>query len=122
MGTPTLLAPPDRGLAAARLKTVPHPESCIGAGSILAEASPRAEARALLRMIGRNLETIDSIRSLIGVPANYRRWLLLSSPPTELASLERIFSYRERVLEEFALMVVREALQSTPYNHLAIDF
>lgn len=64
---------------------------------------PKEEARSLFAMIGRNGDTVESIRELIAVPANIENALTLyvSQHPEDARGIEKVFSFRKRVREEF---------------------
>jgi hypothetical protein len=66
-------------------------------------ASPREEARSLFAMIGRNGDTIDSIRELIAVPSDVEQALRLyiQRHPEDAAGIERVIEFRKRVAQQF---------------------
>ena len=69
-------------------------------------ASPRQEARALFAMIGRNGDTVESIRELIAVPPRIEHLLrlYLRQHPEDSDGVERALEFRRRVSEEFELL------------------
>ena len=81
-------------------------------------ASPRQEARALFAMIGRNGDTVESIRKLIAVPPEIERLLrlYLHQHPEDTRGIMRVLEFRQRVSEEFELL---NAIQgATPWSGL----
>lgn len=66
--------------------------------------SPREEARALFRMIGRNGDGVETLRQLIGVNdrelAELRAWAACTSP-TIAVRIENMLRFRNAVLVEF---------------------
>jgi hypothetical protein len=66
-------------------------------------ATPEEEARALFAMIGRNGDTIESIRELIAVPPGIERALrlYLHQHPEDAEGVERVLEFRQKVSEEF---------------------
>jgi hypothetical protein len=69
-------------------------------------AKPTDEARKLLMLIGRNGDTIESIRDLIAVPPEIERTmrLFVLEHPEESGGVERVLEFRRRVSEEFDLL------------------
>jgi hypothetical protein len=66
-------------------------------------AKPTEEARKLLMLIGRNGDTIESIRDLIAVPPEIERTmrLFVLEHPEESGGVERVLQFRRHVAEEF---------------------
>jgi hypothetical protein len=69
--------------------------------------SARAEARGLLRLIGRDGNTVEAIRELIAVPARTERALraYAQAYPEEAPSVERNLRFRQAVGREFERLV-----------------
>lgn len=63
----------------------------------------KEEARALFEMVGRNGDTVDSIRELIRVPPKVKAWLLEQArySPRGRCGIEKVLRFRWRVLVEF---------------------
>jgi hypothetical protein len=78
-------------------------------------ASPREEARALFVMVGRNGDTVDSIRELITVPPGIERTLCLYllRHPEDSDGVMRVLEFRSRVAEEFEQLATRRKSAST---------
>jgi hypothetical protein len=74
----------------------------------LVPQSPLREARSLFVAIGRNGETVDSIRELICLDQENRKILtnFAAAYPEEVWVL-RALEFRERVLEQFERLVLR---------------
>jgi len=66
-------------------------------------ASPREEARILFAMVGRNGETVESLRELIEIPPEIEEALLLYARkyPEDAFGIERVLRFRKQVAEEF---------------------
>ena len=66
-------------------------------------ATPREEARSLFAMIGRNGDTVESIRELIAVPPNIEDALLLYAArhPEDAPGIKRVIEFRRQVAEKF---------------------
>ena len=64
---------------------------------------PKAEARSLLPLVGRNGDTIETVRELIGVSSRTERFLLAygRKHPEEEPGILRILEFRQRVANEF---------------------
>src|SRR5262249_49021535 len=75
----------------------------------LTAAHARSEALALCKMIGRNGETVDSIRELIVVDPDSLKALLgfLAVQPKEFRWVMEALNFRDRVLEEFDRLAKR---------------
>jgi hypothetical protein len=73
----------------------------------LVPQSPLREARGLFVAIGRNGETIDSIRELISLDQESRKILtdFAAAQPAEGVWVLRAIEFRERVLEQFERLV-----------------
>ena len=71
---------------------------------------PKAEARSLLRLVGRNGDTIETVRELIGVSPRTERLLLAygRKHPEDEPGILRILKFRQQVANEF------EKLASNP--------
>jgi hypothetical protein len=69
-------------------------------------AKPTDEARKLLLLVGRNGDTIESVRDLIAVPPEIERTmrLFVLQHPEESGGVERVLEFRRRVSEEFDLL------------------
>jgi len=68
------------------------------------------EARGLFVAIGRNGETVDSMRELIRVDQESRKILMdftAEQPAAESVWVLRALEFRERVLEQFERLVSR---------------
>jgi hypothetical protein len=65
--------------------------------------SARAEARALLRLIGRDGNTVEAIRELIAVPARTERALraFARAHPEEAHAIAKSLKFRVAVAREF---------------------
>lgn len=65
--------------------------------------APRGEALSLFAMVGRNGETLESVRELIAVPSQTETKLLLFADrnPEDAMWIGRVLQYRRRVAEEF---------------------
>jgi hypothetical protein len=78
-------------------------------------ATPLNEARNLFALVGRNGDTVDSIRELIAVP----RWiehalgLYAKRFPEDAPAIEKVLRFRTRVREEFDRLV-RESVSPLP--------
>ncbi len=70
-------------------------------------ASPQAEARLLFSMIGRNGDSLESIRELISVPPHVETLLraFAQEHPEHGAGIEGILRYRLEVGREFERLV-----------------
>jgi hypothetical protein len=66
-------------------------------------ASPREEARILAAMVGKNGNSLESIRELIHVPPKMEQALRLyaSRHPEDAKGIESVLRFRRRVEEEF---------------------
>jgi hypothetical protein len=73
----------------------------------LVPQSPLREARGLFVAIGRNGETVDSIRELISLDQESRKILtdFAAAQPAEGVWVLRAIAFRERVLEQFERLV-----------------
>lgn len=68
--------------------------------------SPRTEAKALFRMVGRNGDSTESIRELIQVqPETKNIMLARAANPSEI---NRILKFRERVLAVFEELAAKQ--------------
>jgi hypothetical protein len=69
----------------------------------------RAEALSLFAMVGRNGETLESVRELIAVPSQTETKLLLFADenPEDAMWIGRVLQYRRRALEEFDRLMGR---------------
>ena len=75
--------------------------------------SPRTEAKALFRMVGRNgngkgqdsLESIESLRALIQVEDKVKKEMFKYAPAEEI---KRMLRFRERVLAVFDKLAAKE--------------
>lgn len=68
--------------------------------------SVRDEVLALFEMLGRNGDTPESIRNLIGVPADVEAALRERAAESgDERSLEKVLKFRRRVLKEFDRLV-----------------
>jgi hypothetical protein len=69
--------------------------------------APREEALSLFGLIGRNGDTVESVRELIAVPTQIETALLLYAErnPEEAFGIERGLQFRRRVAEEFERLV-----------------
>lgn len=67
----------------------------------------KEEARALFEMVGRNGDTMDSLRELILVSPKIEAWLLEQTrhSPRGRCGIEKVLRFRRRVLEEFERLV-----------------
>ncbi len=65
--------------------------------------APREEALTLFALVGRNGDTIESVRELIAVPPRIEAALLLYAErnPEDALGIERVLQFRRRVAEEF---------------------
>ncbi len=70
-------------------------------------AAARSEARSLLKLIGKNGDTVETVRALIGVSPRiaakihaYQR-----AHPEDEPAFAAVLSYRQRVAEEFERLV-----------------
>jgi hypothetical protein len=65
--------------------------------------APREEAVSLFALIGRNGDTVESVRELIAVPPRMEAALLLYAErnPEDARGIERVLEFRRRVAEEF---------------------
>lgn len=64
---------------------------------------PQKEALSLFALVGRNGDTVESIRELIPVPPRIERRLLLYAEqnPEDAWDVEHVLEFRRRVVEEF---------------------
>jgi hypothetical protein len=79
-------------------------------------ATPREEAMKLLALVGKNGDTVESIRELIAVPPDIEQALRLYSRwhPEDAYGVERVLKFRKRVGEQFErLTAVREPAVKT---------
>jgi hypothetical protein len=69
----------------------------------------RVEAKALFVMVGKNGDTVESLRELISVPPEIETLLRTYAQfhPVESREIEMGLRFRERVLEEFERMATR---------------
>jgi hypothetical protein len=65
--------------------------------------APREEALSLFALVGRNGDTVESVRELIAVPHSIETALLLYAQrnPEDALGIERVLHFRRRVAEEF---------------------
>lgn len=65
--------------------------------------APREEALSLFTLVGRNGDTVQSVRELIAVPPNIEAalWLYAERNPEDAQAIERVLQFRRRVAEEF---------------------
>ncbi len=77
------------------------------------EASAAAEAQSLFSLVGRNGDTIETIRELIAVPEETEAALqaLARACPQEQANIKRVLRFRREVQAEFERL-----LQHMPCN------
>lgn len=61
--------------------------------------SPKTEAKALFRMVGRNGDNLESMRELIQVEDEVKKLMFKHDPDKE--AVTRILRFRERVLTVF---------------------
>jgi hypothetical protein len=75
----------------------------------LTHAMACGEARGLFIAIGRNGETVDSMRELIRVDQESRKALMdfAAAQPEESVWILRTLEFRERVLEQFEQLILR---------------
>ena len=66
---------------------------------------PKVEARALLALVGRNGDTVDTIRELIRVPPRIEMALRTYGQGHAGEGMVQILTFRKRVAEEFARLV-----------------
>jgi hypothetical protein len=66
-------------------------------------AKPTEEARKLLMLVGRNDNTVESVRELIAVPPETEAALLLYAQenPEDAPGIERVLQFRHHVAKEF---------------------
>jgi hypothetical protein len=78
--------------------------------------APREEALSLFAMIGRNGDTVESVRELIAVPARIEAALLLYADrnPGDASGIERVLQFRHRVAEEFERLVTDPSTPNSP--------
>ncbi len=69
--------------------------------------APQFEARSLLKLIGKNGDTVEMVRELIGVSPRIaaRIHAYLRRHPEDGPAFAAVLSYRQRVAEEFERMV-----------------
>lgn len=68
--------------------------------------SPRTEAKALFRMVGRNGDNLESIRALIQVEENVKQMMFKNAPDEK--EVRRMLLFRERVLEVFDELAAKQ--------------
>lgn len=71
--------------------------------------SPKTEAKALFRMVGRNgngLDSLESLRALIQVRDEVRKEMFKYNPDKE--AVKRILQFREQVLEVFDELATKQ--------------
>jgi len=70
-------------------------------------ATPREETRNLFALVGKNGDTVDSIRELIAAPPLIEHALGLYAKrfPEDAPPIEKVLNYRKRVREEFDRLV-----------------
>jgi hypothetical protein len=80
----------------------------------LTRAMASGEARGLFAAIGRNGETIDSVRELICLDPESRKVLenFAAAQPAESVWVLRVMEFRERVLEQFERLVQSQSRRS----------
>lgn len=68
---------------------------------------PRADARLLFKLVGRNGDTVESICELLAVPQEVEAelWADAQAYPKERKGIEKILRFRQRVAEEFEKLV-----------------
>lgn len=83
--------------------------------------APREEALSLFALVGRNGDTVESIRELIAVPPHIEAALLLYAErnPEEAFGIERGLQFRRRVAEEFERLAAHGGADQTctPETH-----
>lgn len=88
--------------------------------------SPRTEAKALFRMVGRNGDSLESMRALIQVQDEVRKEMFKYAPAEEikrillfreqvLAVFDELTAKQERALEELALRQEKKALRRSRF-------
>jgi len=69
-------------------------------------APPREEARILIEMLGRNGDTVESIRELIAISEIEEALTLCARKHVEVTlGIERVLKFRRRVAEEFERLI-----------------
>ena len=78
--------------------------------------APREEAISLFALIGRNGDTVESVRELIAVPPCVEATLLgyAERNPEDCFGIERVLQFRRRVAEEFERLLADPAISSSP--------
>jgi hypothetical protein len=73
-------------------------------------ARPTDEARSLFKLVGRNGDTVESVRELIAVPPETERNLrsFICQHPEDALGVERVLQYRRRVAQEFERLCRRK--------------
>lgn len=66
-----------------------------------------AEAKSLLRLVGKNGDTVETVRELIGVPPRIAAEIqaYLRAHPEDEPAFGTVLSFRQRVSEEFERLV-----------------
>ncbi len=74
----------------------------------------KEEARALFEMIGRNGDSVESIRELIRVSPKGEAWLLEQArhSPRGRRGILKVLDFRRRVLEEFGELVIKQRVSA----------
>lgn len=78
--------------------------------------APREEAISLFALVGRNGDTVESVRELIAVPPRMEAALLLYAErnPEDALGIERVLQFRRRVAEEFERLEERRRETTFP--------
>ena len=83
--------------------------------SVWTACTPKIEAQALLKLVGFNGSTVETIRELIAIPAeteeHFRSYA--ACYPEDQSAIERVIEFRRRVGEEFDRLV-RASERSAP--------
>jgi hypothetical protein len=79
--------------------------------------APREEALTLFALVGRNGDTVESVRELIAVPPRIEPALLLDAErnPEDARGVERVLQFRRRVAEEFEQLATDSCAESARY-------
>lgn len=81
----------------------------------------KEEARALFEMIGRNGDSVESIRELIQVSPKIETWLLEQArhSPRGRRGIEKVLDFRRRVAAEFEQLIAGSGICLTKENSRA---
>ncbi len=80
--------------------------------------SPRTEAKALFRMVGRNGDSLESLRALIEVGENVKQMMFKNAPDEK--EVRRMLLFREQVLAVFDELVAKQEKKALRHSRLLV--